>query len=534
MAASETFEFEWEHPGDAALSWRWDNWHYPRPVTLLSYDLTAPQSSGQNRAFAAMGAPIAVERRRVNGYYYRTTRPRQASDPSPLDPLPQPPPEKNHEAWDTAWLPAVQGYLKRWEAFDREHASAPALADHIEASLQWAEHCWEIHFRLNFGLAGWMGWCENALGWSGERARELSAGLMNKSIESDDVLRGLAATVQQSESLRRVFALPAREILSGLPADEAGAAFRARLHEFLDRFGRRSEDEGEFSIMSWREDPTPVVALIKAYAAQPRVDFVAQRAERERRRSELEAQAREEVARAHPELVARFDEELQRARRCAVLTEDHNYWIDQQSGYWARMNALAAGRHLVALKVIDRDTDVFDLSLSEVLNALRGEQTDLRATVTERRAERERWERNTPPVIIGSPLPEQMAAALEPMFGNSVDTSNAQVVRGQPASKGIVTGRARIVTSLDEAGRLLPGDILVTKTTSPPWTPIFGLVAGIVTDAGGALSHAAVVAREYGIPAVVGTVSATERIRDGQMIRVDGGAGTVELTVSEG
>ena len=434
MAGDGTFEFEWEHPTDAALSWRWDNWHYPRPVTLLTYDLIASQLSGWNRALAAMGAPIAAERRRINGYYYRSTRPRQTSDPTPLDPLPQPPAEKNHETWDTRWLPVVQNYLSRWEAFDRDHSSAAALADHMEESIGWAEHCWEIHFRLNFGLTGWMGWCESALGWSGERTRELSAGLMNKSIESDDAMRALGATVQHSDSLKRAFALPARDVLSNLPDDADGPAFQTSLAAFLERYGRRSEDEGELSVMSWREEPAPVVALIKAHAAQPRVDFVAQRAARERRRSELETQAREDVARDHPDLVKRFDAELQMARRCAALTEDHNYWIDQQTGFWTRMDAIAAGRHLVTHGLLDHAADVFDLSLAEVLAALRGNRTDLRPLINAHQAERERWEHLTPPIIIGSPLPGQMAAALEPMFGNSMDTSSAQIVRGQPAS----------------------------------------------------------------------------------------------------
>jgi pyruvate,water dikinase len=102
-------------------------------------------------------------------------------------------------------------------------------------------------------------------------------------------------------------------------------------------------------------------------------------------------------------------------------------------------------------------------------------------------------------------------------------------LRGSAGSPGTVSGTARLVRTLADADRLNPGDILVTEFTAPPWTPLFATVSAVVTDAGGILSHCAVVAREYGIPAVVGTARATATIRDGQQIEVDGNAGLVRL-----
>jgi pyruvate,water dikinase len=92
-----------------------------------------------------------------------------------------------------------------------------------------------------------------------------------------------------------------------------------------------------------------------------------------------------------------------------------------------------------------------------------------------------------------------------------------------------VRGRARIIRSLAEAGALRTGEVLVARTTAPPWTPLFATAAAVVTDTGGVLSHSAVVAREYGIPAVVGTLAATQLLRDGQLLEVDGNAGTVTV-----
>jgi pyruvate,water dikinase len=100
---------------------------------------------------------------------------------------------------------------------------------------------------------------------------------------------------------------------------------------------------------------------------------------------------------------------------------------------------------------------------------------------------------------------------------------------GLAGSGGTVRGTAKVLNSVEEADKLTPGDILVAATTTPPWTPLFANIAGVVTDAGGILSHPAVVAREYGIPAVVGTAQSTSVIQDGQTIEVDGNAGVVRI-----
>jgi pyruvate,water dikinase len=102
-------------------------------------------------------------------------------------------------------------------------------------------------------------------------------------------------------------------------------------------------------------------------------------------------------------------------------------------------------------------------------------------------------------------------------------------VKGNPGSPGKVKGIARVIRTLAEADRLHPGEILVTESTTPPWTPLFAVAAGLVSDTGGVLSHTAVVAREYGLPAVVGTGRGTDRIVDGMVIEVDGDAGLVHL-----
>ncbi len=130
--------------------------------------------------------------------------------------------------------------------------------------------------------------------------------------------------------------------------------------------------------------------------------------------------------------------------------------------------------------------------------------------------------------MLGAPPPEGPTPA-DRFRGGPPPQSTEREIKGNAGSKGRVTGLARVARNLAEATALQPGEILVCPTTAPPWTPLFAVASAVVTDTGGILSHCAVVAREYGIPAVVGTGVATKRIRTGQRIAVDGSAGTVTL-----
>jgi pyruvate,water dikinase len=124
----------------------------------------------------------------------------------------------------------------------------------------------------------------------------------------------------------------------------------------------------------------------------------------------------------------------------------------------------------------------------------------------------------------------ELSVQAERFFGATLEESEDKgLIRGISGSPGVTSGVARLVLTLDEVDRLNPGEILVTYATAPPWTPLFGVVGGVVTDVGGRLSHCAIVAREYGIPAVVGTRVATARIHAGMRITVDGTRGIVRL-----
>jgi pyruvate,water dikinase len=325
------------------------------------------------------------------------------------------------------------------------------------------------------------------------------------------------------------------EIMEALGATSAGRGFRDEVRAYVETYGQRGDKWG-VSYRSWVEDPAPVLKNLKDYVSQPDlnlgVDHTALGVERDR--AVAEAQER---LKGYPEPVReQFAFLLKAAQMGSILSEDHAFWIDFCSMYRVRCVMMELGRRLVEAGALAVADDVFYLTLDEALDVddtvrhagLR------RAAVAERKAELERFRRLSAPPVLGTdygpPPDDPVNRFLTKFFGGPPPASDVPgVLKGHAGSPGKVRGIARVICSLEEADRLKQGDILVADTTAPPWTPLFATAGGIVTDTGGILSHCAVVAREYRIPAVVGTGRATAMIQDGQLIEVDGDAGTVRL-----
>jgi phosphohistidine swiveling domain-containing protein len=173
--------------------------------------------------------------------------------------------------------------------------------------------------------------------------------------------------------------------------------------------------------------------------------------------------------------------------------------------------------------VIDRAEDVFFLTRAEL-----DIRAPLRDVVGRRRATWERQRRLLAPLTIGRPprlLAKELLGAVDAVRTTGPAPEDAIV--GQPASPGRATGPVRIIHGPGDFDRFQPGEVLIARATAPAWTPLFARAVAVVTDGGTLAAHASLVAREYGIPAVVATGDATTRLRDGQRVTVDGGAGTV-------
>jgi pyruvate,water dikinase len=295
------------------------------------------------------------------------------------------------------------------------------------------------------------------------------------------------------------------------------------LADFLCKYGHRAVAEIDLGMPRWSEDPSHLLGALANYlrvadASQaPDVQF-------QRRAQEAEATVAELTRRAMRKsrwLGIRVRFCLKRARALIGWREKPKFYLvlvlaRARQLLWTVGEALAhAGRLSVA-------EDIFFLTPQEARSALAG--ADMHDVICERRASyQQEMKRRHIPRILLSDGTEPAAQT------HSVETASPSL-RGTPASPGRVTARARVI--LDPTGAYLePGEILVAPSTDPGWTPLFLTASGLVMEMGGAISHGAVVAREYGIPAVVGVPGATERIVTGQCILLDGSEGTVTLDV---
>ncbi|UBU10703.1 PEP/pyruvate-binding domain-containing protein [Nonomuraea gerenzanensis] len=287
---------------------------------------------------------------------------------------------------------------------------------------------------------------------------------------------------------------------------------------FLDEYGHRGVAEIDLGVPRWSEEPGHILGVLANYlrmdtGVPPSEQFADGVRQARATIAHVAARARRRGRWRAP--VVRFA--LGRTRRYAGLRELPKFYLVKTLAA-VRRSLLVVGEHLVGLGVLDSAQDVFFLDLRETRAALAG--GDLRALVAERRAtyERERRRRHVPRVLLSDGTEPE---ALSQPGGDGG-------IAGTPASPGTVTGVARVV--LDPIGaHLEPGEILVCPSTDPGWTPLFLTAGGLVMEMGGAMSHGAVVAREYGIPAVVGVPDATHRITSGQRITVNGAAGTVTI-----
>jgi rifampicin phosphotransferase len=547
IPAPPGFPVAWEHPDDERAFWELDRMHFPAPISLLDHAFMGIVYGGFNRAAEHYGLPIRGHARRIGAYFYSAMAPNIPPDQMEAqgkiaEERITPAVADIGELWHREWLPEIQQHIADMRAYNLAGASLPELLAHLDLTEQRMGRLWEIHFLLAFpmllSLSLFDDFYRDLFGDEDAfQAYRLLQGFENKTLESNQQMWALSRKAVADPTVRQVFeTLTVGEIIIALQETTPGRAFLADLQTFLETYGRRGDTWG-LRPPGWIEDPTSVIRNLKDYVAQPDRDLAAERTALIEERERLLAETRERLVGYPRPVVGQFEGLLKSAQFANVLSEEHGFWIDFTSTYEVRLIFLELGKRLMAAGVLDEPNDIFLLSLAEIRAAAEASpMPDRRALVTERRAELSQAATITPPPALGTPPagpPPQdpIGRAIMKMFGGGPPPSSdvPTELRGSAGSPGKVSGTARVVHSLDEADRLRPGDILVTEFTAPPWTPLFATVSAVVTDAGGILSHCAVVAREYGIPAVVGTARATATIRDGQQIEVDGNAGLVRL-----
>lgn len=301
-----------------------------------------------------------------------------------------------------------------------------------------------------------------------------------------------------------------------------------RFRQYLQTYGHMLYDL-DFAHPVPADNPAPVLDALKHYLrGQGMNPHTRQRDSVERREQAIEA-IRKRVTGL---LLKWFNKYLASAQKYAPLREDGLAEIGLAYPL-VRQMLCELGNRFVQNKVILAVDDIFWLTQEEVrLTASRldaGQSAEsLVEKIPQRRAEHQAANRVNPPMAL--PQMKVFGFDLMSLKDKRGRRNRGDVIQGVAASSGIACGMARILHGPEDFSRMKPGEILVAPITTPAWTPLFAMASAIVTDVGGPLSHGSIVAREFGIPAVLGTGVATRRIHDGQKITVDGSLGTVELT----
>jgi pyruvate,water dikinase len=471
------------------------------------------------RAFAEAAIPVQPFLRQVyvlNGYLY-------------FDYAPAPPEEQHRtEEAINRFADRSGGVLGAWEGFalPRVQTACRLLDDADDATPVAAlADAWYYAWMLTMAALRPAGMlqerlrvlCIHAFGEDGALlASELVSGSANATLAANAALWEAAQSAAAIPAVRTLLLdARAKPDLGALRTVPGSASFVAAIEGLLARYGRRAESWNLLA-HTWSEDPAPLIGLLRQLltsSAPPPAEALAAAVGR-RAALSVEVEAR---LPATPGLRARFRDLVAEAPDFVPVKEGRAEW--QLLAYGSLRGALLRrGSSLVAAGSIRDAEDVFFL-LPEEIDRPAG---DLAARAADRRQAWQQWAQRTPPATIGRPPQPADDAAAPP-----ATAPEPRVIRGLAASRGLATGRARVVTSLAGADRLEPGDVLVCVMTAPPWTPLFGIAAAVVTDTGAPLSHAAIVAREYGIPCVVGARGATAAIPDGALVTVDGGAGIV-------
>jgi phosphohistidine swiveling domain-containing protein len=383
--------------------------------------------------------------------------------------------------------------------------------------------------------------------WLDDRAlaNDLVTGLSNLlTAQASAALWQVARAARGRPRVRRIIeTAPPHDLRGRLAAEPEAWAVAAALDRFFDAHGHRAVDEFELAVPRWSEDPAFVQSTLRAYLDAPPEMAPSRHLERQRaRRAAAERRARRGLARGALDRVLPwrrlvFREVLRRTRRLLPMRENPKYHFLLYAAEMRR-TGLALGGRLVAAGVITGRDDVFFLARAELDRAAAGDTRDLRPLVTARRALHARFNAWEPPEIIAagalgaaesSFISMQTAAETAGVAETAatVITTTGGRLMGIAASSGTATGRARVALTAEEGAALEPGEILVAPFTDPGWTPLFPVAGAIVMDLGGLLSHGAIVAREYGIPAVVNTRTATTALRTGQIVTVNGDTGEV-------
>jgi pyruvate,water dikinase len=551
--------------------WEKDDWHYPTPMTAFGASVYLPSlEHGLATQCREFGILAEGEQQRWIGHevYGRTVPYRGKPWPrwpwwffglvARISPelrrrtriadraLRSGLAERYLATWESEWREAFRREASDLRGRDLEALDDVALLDHLERAIDLHRRGAIAHFRLNtpYGLAVRQLYevCRELIGWDPPQTLSLLAGASGISSEPGRELSELAQLFARSPAVSTSLDEGSADLVDRLR--EATPEAADALAAYVDAYGHRpiGYDPGDATLA---ERFDLIVGLLRDRMGRgdPSSGDGATRV-----RDEAIGRARAALAGRPPVDRERFERAYAAAWRAYHVREESIFYGDSLPSGVLRYTALEIGRRLVERHLLDRAADAIHLTADELRRVLRNGDVAVRDLVARRLSERA-WvidhpgppsygrEEGAPPDLRGVPraLRHFNRLWLMPVAGLGSPSTKAprdeHELVGAPGSPGRYSGTARVVRDDSEFSRLRPGEVLVCPIASPAWSVLFAQAGAVVTDAGGASSHAGIIAREYGIPAVLGTRDATRRLGDGQVVTVDGTAGLVTIEI---
>jgi phosphohistidine swiveling domain-containing protein len=561
----DDFPIEWDE-GEKELFWIFDDLHCPNPLSPLFFDIGGWWLTCDHM-FRRFGTPFACDwiAKSINGYLYTAAVPADASIHAEATEynsryVPRVPRDPAHaekigaylgwalphyaenflDWWRDRLRPEIERNFEYLDGYDMEGASLVELAVLLEDAIDIHDRHWKVHWMLNFaqfsstvGLNATIGEIKGEV--DPNLGGRLQSSIDDRNWDSIEGLWQMKEEIKGDKELDDAFrhrGETAKDVLGALEASERGREFLTeRVEPYQQEFGYHAIWSHEFAFPTWKETKTPTIEALRGYV-ETDYDYPATIAAV---KEDLEAAVAELMDGVEGEDRERLQAALDLSLRMNPLTPDHHFYIDQGTNARLRIIAVAIGRKLVEAGLLDDPEDVIYLKYNELRVFMANpDSIDARSLVSDRRDEHEHAYTIRPREWVGTATQTALDFPYNALWGfpekfyrEAPKTTGD--LQGLAASPGIAEGTARYVGSLDDFDQVQKGEILICQMTNPAWVVLFTKIAGLVTDAGGAVSHPAVVAREFGIPAVVGTSNATERIKTGDRVRVNGATGVVEI-----
>jgi phosphohistidine swiveling domain-containing protein len=542
MAAAQTDDLAFEAPGPG--TWERDLVHFPRPVSRYFSDVhPGAFRAGTELMFGHYGLLLhRMESAYPNGFCYNTRVPApDAEIPDRFargsEALAEKAWREQLREWDEESKPAALRFHREIQAVDPDALSDEELAEYLIRCRDHHARMITQHMRFTASAMIPVGdLMAHLMEWTTVQPAEilgLMRGASPVSAGASGELERLLTALDRDDDARALLESDRdpSEVLEQLRArgDEVGAA----MGEYLELVGFRLLDGFDIAGRYALELPDALVRAIRSAGSTTAGDADT---------SSPEDAIRAQVPAEHQ---AQFDELLAEARLVYRLRDERGVFSDIWASGLMRRAAMAAGRRLAASGRLHDAQHIVDATAEEMAAMVTGTGGPSADEIEERFTTRTALTGREGPTLLGDPpmpppdlsglppdtarLMAAMMIAIGALFGSSEEEHSEEVIRGLAASPGVYEGTARRVGGPEEFDRIVEGDVLVTESTSEAFNILLPLLGAIVTDAGGLLSHPAIVSREYGIPGVVGTRDATQLIADGTRVRVDGDAGEVSV-----